>query len=63
MKMWGYLWGHGGMRAQRIEKISRLPSTKLPIESDGNFLPLRDGICRPKSTPYYPPLAAEVQRL
>ena len=30
----------GGMRAQRIENISRLPSTKLPIESDGNFLPL-----------------------
>ena len=33
----------GGMRARRIEKISRLPSTKLPIESDGNFLPQRDG--------------------
>ena len=41
----------GGMRARRIEKISKLPSTRLPIESDGNFLPLHDGICRPKSTP------------
>ena len=41
----------GGMRARRIEKISKLPSTRLPIESDGNFLPLHDDICRPKSTP------------
>ena len=51
------------MRAQKIENISRLPSTKLPIESDGNFLALRDGICRPKSTPYYLPLAPEAQGL
>ena len=51
----------GGMRARRIEKISKLPSTRLPIESDGNFLPLHDGICRPRSTACYPPLAPETR--
>ena len=41
----------GGMRAWRIEKPSRLPSTRLPIESGGNFLPLHDGICRAQKYP------------